>query len=264
MNIRYFIIVAAMFVLFACRKGDTFLQVEVVGHAGAGLDVERVPFPGNTQQSLDFAASLGAKNIEVDIQLTRDNQWMLFHDDFLELRTNFSGCIRGYTKSELESTRFLGFPNIGLLSLMETDFSRFECIFLDIRHYDACASFALLDTAVMHQEILEIVQRFPQQRFIVLSRRIPVLNHFRNLGLKVCHEVSNFAVLEASGLNNDFDFFALRNASISRAEIAKAKSLGWRVMLFDVKSHAGNRSAMKKNPNFVMTDALVSALEMTK
>jgi glycerophosphoryl diester phosphodiesterase len=264
MNDRIISLLVTFGVLTACQKQDIFPQVEVIGHAGAGLDVERVHFPGNTQESLNFAANLGVAHVEVDLHLSADNRWMLFHDDFLELRTNFSGCIRNYTKSELEGLRFLGFPNVGLQSLIDTDFSSFDFVFLDIRHYDACADFALLDTALMHQDVLEVVQRFPNQRFVLVSRRVPVLNHFKDLGLEVCHEVSNYAALETSGFDNNFDFFALRNAHISKEEIAAAQGFGWRILLFDVKSHAGNRSAMKKKPNFVMTDALVSALELTK
>ncbi len=250
--------------LFACQKANDFQFIKVVGHAGAGLDVERIPFPSNTQASLDYAASMGAKHVEVDLHLSADNHWILFHDDYLQLRTNFVGCIREYTKHNLAELRFLGFSNIGVQSLLDTDFSQFESVFLDLRHYDACSGFALLDTAFMHQDILETVHRFPNQRFVILSRFVPVLNHFKDLNLEVCHEVIDFEAIQTSANNFGFDFFALRNGAISGQELSVAQSSGWRVLLFDVKSHAGNSSAMKKSPNFVMTDALVSAIELTK
>jgi len=254
-----------LFIFFmSCKKHDSFSGIEVVGHAGAGLHLERIPFPGNTKQSLDFAANLGARHVEVDLQLSSDNHWILFHDDFLNGRTNLSQCIRSYTMNELVSAKYIGFHNCYLQSLLETDFSQFDHVFLDLRHYDACSDFAILDTSGMHQDILSTVNRFPNQQFVVLSRRPQVLDFFRGYGLEVCHEVQNYLDIQNSVQLYSFDFFALRNSAIDKDEVSSAQYNGWRVLLYDVKSHSGNRNAMKKNPNFVMTDAIVSALELTK
>ena len=264
MNTKRLYVVCALFVFLSCRKSAVFPDIQVVGHAGSGLHVERSPFPSNTQASLDFASSLGAKHVEVDLHLSKDNHWILFHDDVLEMRTNFSGCVRDFLKSDFEDAFYLGFHKYKVQALSDIDFSQFEMVFLDIRHYDACSNFALLDTAHMHHDILETVNRFPNQRFIILSRSAHVLNHFRSLNFDICHEVIDFKSVEISAKSFGFNFFALRNKAISDSEISTAQLSGWQILLFDVKSLVGNRSAMEKSPNFVMTDALLSAIELTK
>lgn len=250
--------------LLGCRKKDSFPHVQVVGHAGAGLYIDRVPFPGNTQESINFAAALGLRHIEVDLQLSANNRWVLFHGDFLTDKTNFQGCISQFNTDEIKDIRYHGFPNVAIPLLLETDFSAFDHVFLDIKHFDACTNYSLLDTAMMHEEVLRIVEKFPNQNFVVVSRHAPVLIHFRNLGFDVCHEVFTYKALQNSRSINNFDFFAIRNAHISGEQVAEAKNLGLRIMLFGVRSKAGNRDAMKKNPNFVMSDAVVSALHLTK
>ena len=241
-----------------------FPEIEVVGHAGAGLDMERVPFPGNTQESLDFAIALGLSHVEIDLQLSSDGHWILFHDDFLQARTNFSGCIGEYNLPELENLRYNGFPNTKIPAFKDLDVSSFETVFLDIRDYRPCADFQSIDTAQMHQEIIAAAERFPNQHFVIISRRIPVLLHFKNLGFDVCFETVDVANMALASSNFGIDFFTFRNRNISANEVASARQSGWRIMLFDTKSHAGNRQAMKKNPNFVLTDAVVSALQLTQ
>jgi glycerophosphoryl diester phosphodiesterase len=258
------ILTLQFFVLYGCRKEETFPHVEVVGHAATGLHMERLPFPGNTQEAINFAAALGLKHIEVDLQLTADGHWVLFHGDFLTDKTNFSGCVSQYTADEIKNIRYHGFPNVKIPFLHETDFSAFNYVFFDIKHFNACNNYSLLDTALMHKEILHMVEKFPEQKFVVVCRHEPVLTHFRNLGLEVCHEVFNYQSLKNSIALNNFDFFAIRNAQITREQVAESKNLGLRIKIFGVRSKAGNRDAMRKSPNFVMSDAVVSALHLTK
>lgn len=81
-----------------------FLQLDVrpiaIGHHGVG------PYPAgtpdlpteNTVDSVRQAYSLGARVVEVDVQLTADGRLAVFHDDFL---SDFT-CVRGLTLAELQ------------------------------------------------------------------------------------------------------------------------------------------------------------------
>ncbi len=248
----------------SCKKSSNYAHVEVVGHAGAGLDVERVPFPGNTQQSLDFAAGLGLKHVEVDLQLSADHQLIMFHNDFLQGQTDGTGCIRNLTAEQIKKMRYLGFPKISVQALREINFSAFQQVFLDIRHYNACEDFNLFDFALMVPEIEELRVKFPSQEFVVVSRYIPLLLLFKDLGFEVCQEVTEMPAILNSYNNFEIDFFIIRNLNISAEQVNEARKLGVRLVIYGVKSHAGNRDAMRKNPTFVMTDAIVSALQLTR
>jgi len=66
----------------------TLLLPQIIAHRGAPLSA-----PENTLASLRIAKSLGAKWVEFDVQLTRDNQAIIFHDDGLNRTTNGEGLV---------------------------------------------------------------------------------------------------------------------------------------------------------------------------
>lgn len=81
-----------------------FLRLTVrpiaIGHHGVGPYPAGTPgFPTeNTVESVRLAYSLGARVVEVDVQLTADGKLAVLHDDFLGDFT----CVRGLTLAELQ------------------------------------------------------------------------------------------------------------------------------------------------------------------
>lgn len=70
----------------------------IIGHRGtAGLR------PENTYVSFKHAAELGLNWIEFDVQLTKDHQWVVMHDDTIERTTTGQGRIQDYTLSQLQN-----------------------------------------------------------------------------------------------------------------------------------------------------------------
>ena len=71
-----------------------------IGHHGVGPYPSGTPgFPTeNTVDSVRQAYSLGARVVEVDVQLTADGKLAVLHDDFL---SDFT-CVRGLTLNELQ------------------------------------------------------------------------------------------------------------------------------------------------------------------
>ncbi|MGA8943092.1 MAG: glycerophosphodiester phosphodiesterase family protein [Thermoactinomyces sp.] len=59
------------------------------------------PYLENTIPSMRAAFKAGADMVELDVQLTKDNQFAVFHDHMLECRTEARGKIRDYTMAEL-------------------------------------------------------------------------------------------------------------------------------------------------------------------
>lgn len=60
----------------------------VIGHRGAAAYA-----PENTIESIQTAAEMGAKWIEVDVKLTKDSVPIIFHDDDLDRTTNGHGPV---------------------------------------------------------------------------------------------------------------------------------------------------------------------------
>jgi len=57
--------------------------------------------PENTMLAFNLGIFMGANGIETDVQITKDNVPVLFHDNTLERVTGQAGCIGDYTYEEL-------------------------------------------------------------------------------------------------------------------------------------------------------------------
>jgi hypothetical protein len=85
---------------------EDFLRIGVrpiaIGHHGVGPNSSANPDPSlpieNTVDSVRQAYTLGARVVEVDVQLTQDGQLADFHDDFL---SDFT-CIHALTLDQLQ------------------------------------------------------------------------------------------------------------------------------------------------------------------
>jgi glycerophosphoryl diester phosphodiesterase len=70
----------------------------IVGHRGFPE-----VYPENSLISIQAAIDIGAKAIEIDIQLSSDKVPVVFHDDTLDRITNKKGSIFNYTSEQLQS-----------------------------------------------------------------------------------------------------------------------------------------------------------------
>ena len=70
----------------------------LIGHRGvAGLR------PENTLCSLSYASELGLNWIEFDVQLSKDREWVVLHDETLERTTTGRGMVADHTQEQLAS-----------------------------------------------------------------------------------------------------------------------------------------------------------------
>ncbi|MFC1669556.1 glycerophosphodiester phosphodiesterase [Spirochaetota bacterium] len=110
------------------KKTKKFFQPEPHIFAHRGIPSE---YPENSLISFQKARESGAHVIETDVHLTRDNRFVIFHDDTLERTTGAEGKIANFTLSELRqfdiaynfSLDGISFPyrgkNLKVLSLEE-------------------------------------------------------------------------------------------------------------------------------------------------
>jgi glycerophosphoryl diester phosphodiesterase len=97
------------------RSGDPYLMAhrglaqtfDLEGVENDTCTAERIHPPEhsyleNTLPSMRAAFQAGADMVELDIQLTKDHQFAVFHDHMLECRTNAKGKVRDYTMDELK------------------------------------------------------------------------------------------------------------------------------------------------------------------
>ena len=71
--------------------------------------------PENTIISFKKAMELGADGFELDVQLTKDNEIVVIHDEWLERLTDGKGFVRDYTLEQLRQLNFnKNFPEYGI------------------------------------------------------------------------------------------------------------------------------------------------------
>lgn len=79
------------------KKALAFDKPVILAHRGGLLEA-----PENTLAAFSKSAELGVHGFAVDIRLTKDEEIIVFHDEFTDRTTDFSGKIADYTLSELK------------------------------------------------------------------------------------------------------------------------------------------------------------------
>ena len=59
-------------------------------------------YPENTMLAFEEAAQTGADGIELDVQLTKDGQVVVIHDERIDRTTDGTGFVKDYTYEELK------------------------------------------------------------------------------------------------------------------------------------------------------------------
>lgn len=76
-------------------------KTKIFGHRGASAMA-----PENTLEAFALAAEQGADGIELDVQMTRDGQLVVAHDERIDRVSNGTGEIRKYTLEQLKQLSF--------------------------------------------------------------------------------------------------------------------------------------------------------------
>ena len=70
---------------------------EIFGHRGFSGQ-----YPENTMLAFEKAVEIGCDGIELDVQLTKDGECVIIHDEMVDRTTDGKGLVRDYTLSELQ------------------------------------------------------------------------------------------------------------------------------------------------------------------
>jgi len=70
----------------------------VIAHRGASTYA-----PENTFAAFDLALQMGAHDLELDVQMSRDGHLIVIHDDLLKRTTNGAGAVAEHTLAELQA-----------------------------------------------------------------------------------------------------------------------------------------------------------------
>lgn len=77
------------------------MKTQVWAHRGASHDA-----PENTMAAFRKAVEMGADGIELDVQMTRDGEVVVIHDENINRTSNGKGCVKDMTLEELKQYDF--------------------------------------------------------------------------------------------------------------------------------------------------------------
>ena len=93
-------------------------KVKIFAHRGSSAYA-----PENTLEAFRLAMEQGADGIELDVQLTKDGELVVIHDETIDRVSNGKGAVRDYTLEELKSfsvsNHFEQYPDVKIPTLRE-------------------------------------------------------------------------------------------------------------------------------------------------
>jgi glycerophosphoryl diester phosphodiesterase len=260
----YFRITLLFFFLLSCSKSKNYEAVLVFGHGGNGLEILNSFYHDNSLEAINLALSIDGNNgVEVDVQLSADGELWLYHDNYLDNETNGEGCINEKNSAYLETISYktVAKEKLAKLGQINLDLLKNKQLFLDLRHYNFCKN-QLVDLfkVIQRLQTLQFDELTDIDLYCVVSTN-SWIQPLLDAGFQVMPTVTNIADFnnivqqypEVSGA-------VVNNKYVSQEDINYLKSLEKKVVIFEVRSPKGIRSALKKYPFGIMTDDIRTAL----
>ena len=140
MHFRLLYILVLLFL--SCSKKEDFSEVQVIGHAGMGLNMPNSIFHDNSMEAIELALTIpGSNGVEIDVQMDLNGRLWLFHDELLNKETNGTNCISSNTSEYLKTLRYNSLKQEKLAELSQIPFNEFQgkSFFLDLKTWNKCS-----------------------------------------------------------------------------------------------------------------------------
>ncbi len=255
--------------LSGCAKQD-YSEIEVLGHAGYGLENPQSIYPGNSQASIRLAlAHPGCNGVELDARLSKDGHIWFFHDGFLDNTTNGSGCVENYTNSELMGIKYTGLnnsstgnfeANLTQLKYLADVLVTGKTIHFDIRHMNPCTN-QQVDSVAFINQLNVFRQTRPNTRVICHLHHIGWMKSFVHHSLEVYAQIDSWSGYQSVKKQVPaIAGFVLDKELFTRDQIGEMKQDGYEVSLFHMRSPRGIRAALRKLPTSIISDDVPGAI----
>lgn len=260
---RFKLSVLIVFLLFfSCKKKSNY-AVEVIGHAGNGLEIQSSIYHSNSLEAIELAlGTVGISSVEVDVQFSKDTTIWLLHDDLLDTETSGNGCVANSTESDLQKVHFKTVNKEKLAQFKHLNFSQYagKTFYLDLRHYNGC-SYELLQFETYKIAFEGIINQWPLVNFIFVSNDQNWISAIGNSGWNVYAQIESmeeYQQFKQNGLS--FNGIVIRTSAIDHDQVKLLQSENKKVILFDIRAPKTIRQALEKQPDGIMVDDIKAAL----
>lgn len=249
-------------------------NIELVGHAGLGFSSITNPYPDNSWPALMKAwYDFHPRGLEVDVQLSKDLQLVLYHDQFLNSKTDLEGCIEDYSLAELQATSYHTNwlphwwtrepPAIVSLEdlLIHFDSATVKpTLHLDFHSHSYCNGSYERDS--LHaQALAKLASVYPWSRDSIraISTHLPLLLFIRkeDPGIHLTYEETwsfedGMDRITENGLNS----MCIKPRILTPEKTAIAHAAGIEVMVFGAGDKYGAKELIELNPDVIHADNL--------
>lgn len=172
-------------------------MTQVWAHRGASADA-----PENTLPAFELALAQGAQGLEFDVQLTRDDEVVVIHDETLERTTDGHGWVADHSLDQLRAldagVRHKGFAGTRIPTLGEVlDLTRGTGVTLNIELKNSKMRYK-----GMEERVVEILAGRPASGPVVLSS----FNHYSLLRLHDLDRGLTLGALYSERLYRPWDY----------------------------------------------------------
>jgi glycerophosphoryl diester phosphodiesterase len=248
--------------------------IHIIGHGGNGFQSFDNSIPSNTWKGINKAVSAyNADGVEVDVQMTSDDQLVLYHNNKLQETTNCIGCVYDLLRSETRSCRYRSnryfnrYVKSKVIKASEVlgnfkNRKRPPYVYLDVKVTRPCGS-SVSDAsylATYAQALVDLIQADSAESFaIVTTKSATLLDNIAGIDSNILLYYENESADTSlnTAVSNSYDGITIDSAVSSKSISASAHNNGIRVVLFGIKSRATSLIAVDTNVDAVMTDNIL-------
>ncbi|MBD1378780.1 glycerophosphodiester phosphodiesterase [Metabacillus arenae] len=174
-------------------------MTKIFGHRGAAGT-----YPENTMASFQAAIEAGADGIELDVQMTRDGELVVIHDESVERTTNSTGFIKDFLYRDLQAVdacyKFKQFKGKTKIPTLDEVFSWAEhsggfLVNVELKN-------TLFPYEGIEEKVIQLIYRYN------LSERV-IISSFNHYSLVKCHQITKDiekAILYMEGLYEPWNY----------------------------------------------------------
>ncbi len=236
------------------------MKTKIIGHRGGAAG-----FPENTLAAFKKAVELGADGVEFDVQLTKDGEVVVIHDELIDRTMTGSGLVKEHTLKELRQMSAGEFfspdfksEKIPTLAEVLEVVQDLEVINIELKNY--------LPYPKLEEKVLKLVDQFEIREKVIISS----FNHYSLQKIKKLQpEIRTGALLMAKIINPaDYAFKRAFNAlhlhflTADQEIIDKSHFMGMQVNVYTVNFPESVIELLEKGVDMIMTDDLEMAIEL--
>ena len=254
-RLLYFLVL----LLLSCSKKEDYSEVQVIGHAGMGLEMPNSIFHDNSIESIELALTIpGANGVEIDVQMDLNGRLWLFHDELLNEETNGINCISSNTSEYLKTLRYSSLKQEKLAELSQIPFHNFEDkrFFLDLKTWNKCSE-STVSAEDFKASLLAI--NLPNKCNIILSdpNWIPIfIDEFNVYFASDDFQNAKIILTEEPMIKG----LVIRNSAVNNAQTQEIIVQNKGIYIFEIRSPKGVKNALQKRPSGIISDDLRAAI----